>query len=193
MVFVTGGEPSHPRGGGGPAPAGLPGAGMAHPGAETAGGPDCWPDDFNVSPKLATGITGAPTRHPSGSARRRSPNCWRRAGRSGSSSPPTSMTWTRSTGGSNGSGCRSTTSESCQRHQHRRPDRPYPAAGRGRAGPWPEPHHSLAHPRLGLNVAGDGSRGRPRRRPRRRVGSLPESAATHASSRRPRRSSRPSA
>ena len=37
MVFVTGGEPSHPRGGGGPAPAGLPGAGMAHPGAETAG------------------------------------------------------------------------------------------------------------------------------------------------------------
>ena len=79
------------------------------------GGPDCWPDDFNVSPKLATGITGAPTRHPSGSARRRSPNCWRRAGRSGSSSPPTSMTWTRSTGGSNGSGCRSTTSGSCQR------------------------------------------------------------------------------
>ena len=34
-------------------------------------------------------------------------------------------------------------------HQHRRPDRPYPAAGRGRAGPWPEPHHSPAHPRLG--------------------------------------------
>lgn len=79
------------------------------------GGPEFWPDDFNVSPSWRGASTGAPTQRPNGSARRRSPNRRLRAGRSGSSSLPRSTTWTRSTGGSNSSGCRSTTSGSCQK------------------------------------------------------------------------------
>jgi hypothetical protein len=79
------------------------------------GGPDCWPDDFNVSPKLATGIN----RGADPASKRIRPKAIAELLATGRAVwkfvAAESRTWTRSTGGSNGSGCRSTTSGSCRR------------------------------------------------------------------------------